>query len=255
MPTEEELHRFYAEGYRAEHEPGVGPETAHRMELPEARARVERLTPLLGPALSLLEIGSSSGAFVASVSPFVRSAAGVEPARVHRQWAKDNLGATLFEKLDDVGTLRFDRIVLFHVLEHVREPIRFVKTLLALLNPGGKLVVEVPSASDALLTLYQVPDYPAFYYQNAHLWYFTPETLALVARAAGAEADIKGVQRYDLSNHLRWLQTGKPGGMGFYKNVFSPAVDLAYRESLVRAGRADTLWAVIEPASGGRRAR
>ncbi len=248
LPTEEDLHRFYAEGYRAEHEPGISPEEAHRTELPEARTRVERLAPLLGPKLSLLEIGSSSGAFVASVSPFVKSAAGVEPARVHRQWAKDKLGAELVEKLEDLGSRRFDRIVLFHVLEHVRQPVEFTKRLLALLAPSGKLVVEVPSASDALITLYKVPAYPIFYYQNAHLWYFTADTLTRVAQAAGGKAEITGVQRYDLSNHLRWLETGKPGGMGFYKNVFPPATDQAYRESLVRAGRADTLWAVIEPA-------
>ncbi|MEK7383781.1 MAG: hypothetical protein AAB262_10930 [Elusimicrobiota bacterium] len=79
--------------------------------------------------------------------------------------------------------------------------------------------------------------------------------LTRTALVAGAKAEVTGIQRYDLSNHLRWLETGKPGGMGFYKDVFTPAVDLAYRESLVRAGRADTLWAVIESATGAHRPR
>jgi SAM-dependent methyltransferase len=252
LPTEEELAKFYAEDYRHEHEPGVEPEEARRTELPEARARVQRLMPLLKSRPKLLEIGSSSGAFLDSARPFAGSVMGVEPGRRHREWAKKELGLTMAPSLDAV-TEKFDLIVLFHVLEHVRHPVEFLKGLLSRLNPGGKVVVEVPSDNDALLSVYKTEAYPPFYYQNAHLWYFTAPTLSGIAEKAGATAEVRQLQRYDLSNHMRWLATGKPGGMGYYQDLFPAALDQAYREALERAGVADTLWAVIAPQASPRR--
>jgi O-methyltransferase involved in polyketide biosynthesis len=129
------------------------------------------------------------------------------------------------------------------VLEHVREPTRFLAQLAERLAPGGRLVVEVPNVDDALVRLYEIPAYRRFYYQKAHLWYFSASTLAEVLSQAGLTAEVAGVQRYDLSNHLRWAISGASGGSGFYSSVLTPDVDAAYADALTRAGHADTLWA------------
>ncbi|MFH1725870.1 MAG: class I SAM-dependent methyltransferase [Elusimicrobiota bacterium] len=250
LPTEEDLKKFYAETYRTEYDPGVSPERKHNEDLPEARERVGRLGGLLNPGTSLLELGSGSGAFLHSVRPLVGRVTGIEPTVAYRRWANEKLGLEIREKLEDVEDRGFDLIVLFHVLEHVLRPVEFIESLLARLKPGGRIAVEVPDVEDALLTLYRLPAYAAFYYQNAHLWYFSKSTLERAARAAGAEADIAGVQRYDLSNHIRWLLTGKPGGTGFYGRVFPGSLNKAYAEALVRAGHADTLWAVLRKGGG-----
>ncbi|MCX5796515.1 MAG: class I SAM-dependent methyltransferase [Elusimicrobia bacterium] len=249
LPTEDELAKFYSEHYRDEHEPGVPPAQAYRQELPEARRRVERLKTLLAPELSLLEIGASSGAFLDAARPFLGGVTGVEPSHRHRAWASAELRLAMVDALDALGEQRYDRIVLFHVLEHVRHPVAFLRGLLGRLKPGGRVVVEVPSVDDALIALYRLPAYAPFYYQDAHLWYFSPQTLGQAARQAGARPEISGVQRYDLSNHLRWMLTGKPGGLGFYGRLFPGSLDQAYGEALVRAGHADTLWAVLENGS------
>ena len=66
----------------------------------------------------------------------------------------------------------------------------------------------------------------------------------MAAEQAGFAATIIGTQRYDLSNHLRWMLTGKPGGQSFYGDILSAPVNAAYAEALSRAGNSDTLWAV-----------
>lgn len=245
LPDEEALARFYEAGYRQEHEPGLTPKAAFKLELPEALVRVQRLKDMMGPSKSLLEIGASSGAFVSSARPWVRAATGVEPSQAHRRWAARELDVEMVPGLSDVAGRSFDVIVLFHVLEHVRRPAGLIKALLARLEPGGRIFVEAPNVQDALISLYQVPAYDPFYYQNAHLWYFSPDTLSQVAREAGASAQIAPLQRYDLSNHLRWMLTGKPGGLGFYRFVFPESVNLAYADALARAGYSDTLWAEL----------
>jgi hypothetical protein len=106
------------------------------------------------------------------------------------------------------------------------------------------VVIEVPNVDDALVVLYRVPRYLAFYYQKAHLYYFSRSTLARTLELAGLRAKVDGIQRYDLGNHLRWMLTGEPGGQGYYDQVLPPSVHAAYGEALVRAGHGDTLWAV-----------
>lgn len=244
LPSEAELKAYYADSYREAHEPGLAPEGAYRAELPEARARVERLRPLLGPQSSVLELGASSGAFVDSLRPFVKSAVGVEPSVRHRTWAQKTLGLEMLADLADAGGRRFDAVVLFHVLEHVRHPVEFLKKLSGLLAPGGFLGIEVPNADDALLSTYKVPAFGPFYYQDAHLWYFAGDTLSRALESAGLAPEVSWIQRYDLSNHLHWLGAGAPGGKGRYAGLLGPAVDAAYGEALCRARVSDTLWTV-----------
>jgi 2-polyprenyl-3-methyl-5-hydroxy-6-metoxy-1,4-benzoquinol methylase len=53
----------------------------------------------------------------------------------------------------DVVPGKYDVSTAFHVIEHLADPVSILSMLSALLQPSGKLIVEVPSANDALLTL------------------------------------------------------------------------------------------------------
>jgi len=102
-----------------------------------------------------------------------------------------------------------DVVTVFHILEHITDPICFLHKIHGLLNENGILIVEVPNLDDVLVNL---PSYGEFYYQNAHCTYFTPETLKLLVRRCGFDvADEISLQRYSLNNHLHWLIKGCPG--------------------------------------------
>lgn len=197
----------------------------------------------------VLEVGSGSGAFLATVRPYVGDVVGIEPDVGSRTWVTEELGIRVLSDLaeltpDDAG---FDLVVLSHVLEHVPDPVGFLRQLRPLLGAGGHLLVELPNVDDALVAVYAVPAYLEFSYQKAHLFYFSEATLRRALEAAGYVGTIQGVQRYDLSNHLRWMLTGKPGGQSYYE-MLTPSVHAAYADALIRAGRSDTLWAVARAA-------
>ena len=247
-PDADELTRYYETSYREDY--GELPvEKRYLEDLGEARRRVERLRPLLGPGVGVLEIGCGSGAFLDAVRPYVEQLQGVEPDRESRTWIEGRLGLAVaadFESLRPEEET-FDLVVMFHVLEHLPDPLAFLRSLPELLPVGGKAVIEAPNLDDALVSLYEIPAYQRFYYQKAHLLYFSADTLKRTLDRSGFEAEIRGVQRYDLSNHIRWMLTGQPGGQGFYDATLSDAVDAGYAEALIRAGRSDTLWAVAQP--------
>ncbi len=249
-PNEEEADRYYGELYREDYnEPPL--HERYRADLDEARSRVRRLLPILQHNTRLLEVGCGSGAFLDSIRPYVAEVIGVEPDGASREWVTGQMRTCVVERVTDVlqQEKTFDLLALFHVLEHVPNPVPFLQSLSQLLRPEGRLVIEVPNVDDVLVGVYQIPAYLRFYYQKAHLYYFSKDTLTMVLNRAGFNPTIEGIQRYDLGNHIRWMLTGQPGGQGYYNDILSPSVHAAYADALIRAGYSDTLWAIARPSA------
>ena len=124
-------------------------------------------------------------------------------------------------------------ITAFHVIEHLSDPVSMLKTLEAKLSKNGRIVVEVPSSEDALLTLYDSSAFQHFTYWSQHLFLFNAETLRRLAKQAGlCIVSIQQYQRYPLSNHLHWLSKGKPGGHQKWAFLDSPELKTAYANAL-----------------------
>ena len=93
----------------------------------------------------------------------------------------------------------FDTIAIFHTLEHISDPITFLKNAKKLLNPKGMVVIEVPNCDDFNLRLNKA--YEEFYWERAHIHYFNPKTLSHVLDRSGFNSKIIGVQRYSIEKH------------------------------------------------------
>jgi cyclopropane fatty-acyl-phospholipid synthase-like methyltransferase len=188
----------------------------------------------------ILDIGCGAAGFLERAKTRAKSCAGVELNRIFEDcWT--NLGIPV---VSDVSELKqqFDIVFLFHTLEHIAEPVDFLRKVKPVLKEGGKLVVEVPSADDALLTLYENEGFQNFTYWSPHLFLYTPRTLQDLMRQAGFVTQvISQFQRYPLSNHLHWLAKGKPGGHQKWSFLDSPELQAAYAAALARVGRCDTL--------------
>lgn len=247
-PSKDQLSDYYAGDYREVYDSDKSVALRFREDTEEANERVSRLQDLIAPGGQVLEIGSGSGAFLASVKPHAGAVLGVELDLKSRAWIRDGLGISVVQTLDEVprGEDGLDLIAMFHVLEHLPDPKGFLVSLADRLAPGGKIVIEVPNVDDVLVSTYAVQNFMDSYFTAAHLYYYAPSTLSDVIQESGLKADVQCVQRYDLSNHLRWLETGDPGGQGYYSGFLSSATTETYAEDLIRSGKADTLWAVCE---------
>lgn len=216
------------------------------------QGEVERRMPFLEPYLTreqkVLEIGCSSGFMLSALKDKGIDVYGLDPSEVFIEYVKSK-GEQVYKdlrKLKNNHDIQFDLIIHYYVLEHMRTPVEFINQYMELLNTSGKMIFEVPCATDPLVELYKVPAFDKFYWSVAHHWYFNRESLTEVLKKTGCNFELFPEQRYDLSNHMIWIQEGKPGGSGRYSNIFGSDLDKLYKEKLKENWLCDTIIAVVE---------
>jgi len=214
--------------------------------LQEEAADTDRRARLLAPLVHgkrYLDFGCGAGAVLLAARAQGAEAAGVELNQQHREALTGEHGVRVTRDLAELEG-SFDVVSLFHVLEHLKDPVAALRGIRERLAPGGQLVVEVPHADDALLSVYESENFKNFTYWTCHLYLFTEATLAAVLRKAGFDrVRVEFTQRYPLANHLYWLAKGKPGGHKIWAHLGSPELDAAYAARLAERKISDTLVA------------
>jgi 2-polyprenyl-3-methyl-5-hydroxy-6-metoxy-1,4-benzoquinol methylase len=157
--------------------------TGHRLErMRVALARVERYCK---PG-RLLDFGCGPGALVHEALARGWDAVGVDLhggliRAANRYWGDDRLKAADVAEAARTFGRSFDAIVSTHTFEHLTDPLRTLRTLRPLLRDGGVCYVEVPNLGDLRERLRR----GATLDPTAHLYYFTPQSLAMLMRGAG----------------------------------------------------------------------
>lgn len=197
------------------------------------------------PNKRLLDFGCGAAGFLQRAKRMAAAVTGIElEARVRDYWAGQ---INIVPSLELAGSEGYDLITAFHVVEHLPDPRAVLASLAGSLKPNGRMIVEVPSANDALLMLYNCDAFQRFTYWSQHLFLFNAHTLELLALQAGLRVlAVQHYQRYPLSNHLHWLSRGTPGGHQSWTFLDTPELTSAYASSLAAAGITDTLIVHLE---------
>jgi SAM-dependent methyltransferase len=225
---------------------GADPEQSFEKWNPEGERRRALLEPWLRSEMSVLEIGSATGFLLDAIRPHVGDTlVGIEPGDAFREFSRDRLGIEAHPIRDAVADRRFDLLLAYYVVEHMRDPVAELSEWRELLRPGGHLAIEVPNVDDALVRYWGVEAFDRFYWQKAHYFNYSHRTLTMVLRMAGFEGvQTIPVQRYDISNHVHWLSKGKPGGLGAYRDLLDERVNAEYSRALRERWLCDTVMAV-----------
>lgn len=180
----EELRRVYGDGgyeeIRGEH---YLRELAARRR--DARVRLDYMAPWAREG-RLLDIGAAGGAFVAEASARGFQASGIEPVPSFAQAAREQLGLDVrVGSVEDVdlGGVQFDAITMWHVLEHVADPLTHLSRLADALDIGGVIAVEVPNF-DSAVARHMGARWPSLE-PAVHVNQFGPGTLRELIERAG----------------------------------------------------------------------
>ena len=192
----------------------------------------------------VLDFGCGAGGFIIKAQTITNMVCGVElEERLLPHFKKHKLNVS--QKIESLpASQQFDLITAFHVIEHIEEPAQMLAHLSAKLREGGKIIIELPSSADALLTLYNCGPFSEFTYWSCHLYLFNAANIVLLANKAGLHLDyVNHIQRYPLSNHLHWLAKGEPGGHQVWRFMDSAELHQAYESRLAALGITDTFMA------------
>lgn len=172
---------------------GTAPPDARAAARREAMAhrRVRRIAALLGrsPAgLRLLDVGCSSGAFLASAKKLGCEVQGVEPAARAAASARaldlEVFNGLLAQARFDAG--RFDAVTLFEVIEHLTAPLALLREIHRILRPGGVLLIGTGNAASWTAGFLGVEwDYLSIDRHGGHISFFNPGSMRLAAQRGG----------------------------------------------------------------------
>lgn len=146
------------------------------------------------PKGRLLDVGCGNGAFLDLAQKRGWEVSGTEYSSYAAQYAGKTLGISVFNgELADAAYpgASFDAVTMWHVLEHVTDPQRYLKEAARILKPSGTLVLAVPNVNDLLMKaaylLFRFKRYRLFSRNDreVHLYHFSPETLKASLAAAG----------------------------------------------------------------------
>lgn len=245
IPTERENQEFYNQGKQIKNinEP-TKINILRRNQKSDTIRRANFLSKFAPPNSTILDIGAGFGFFIEEVRKRNFQPTGIEISRFARK---------ISEKITDVPVLnidiireslkmKFDVITLFHVLEHIRKPIEFLRVLRSNLKQNGKLIIEVPNFDDLMVKSNDA--YRNFYWQRAHLLYFNKKTLMYVVKKAGfLNCKTYYEQRYSLNNFMNWIINHQPQIQQPSFNVTGNYqwLEDIYKDRLIKMGKSDTL--------------
>ena len=144
---------------------------------------MERFAPLQGRRL--LDVGAGSGKLVRFLRSRGVAAHGIEPSTAlfdHFLAGDTAFTCALLDQFNATSARPFEIVTAFDVIEHVADPVAFLREVRAALEPGGVLFLSTPDVESAGARLFG--RWWHFYYPS-HLSYFAPRTLAHAAARNG----------------------------------------------------------------------
>ena len=183
-PSEESVLRFYQD-YLPRDESAI--ESWKAMMAPVFR-RAAGLLDRHGKGGRLLDVGTGFGFFLAEMKDRGWDVAGVEISEKALCYAQEALGLTMFRgPLEKVGFSEneFDVVTGFYLIEHLPDPIAFLKECHRILRPGGFLLLRYPHTTPIKNMLRLLGIKNRLYDLPAHLSDFAPGMIQQSLEKAG----------------------------------------------------------------------
>lgn len=164
---------------------------------------IDRLRHLNPSGRSLLDVGTGYGTFVEVATSNGMDAIGIEPAKNLYMLANSKIGKRILHTdlntFIKFNTMKFDFVSAIHVIEHLKEPRKFLTSVLSLLKPRGVLYIETPN-SDSHLVRFEKENY-TFLTPPDHTNLFSNESLNILINGLGPNTTFN-FYTYSYPEHL-----------------------------------------------------
>jgi SAM-dependent methyltransferase len=167
-------------------------DTTYLENIPARRRTFERafdaIAPHAPPRATLLEVGAYCGLFLDEVRNRGWDGVGVEPSQWSSTYARETTGVEVYSGYlsENAGNLRppYDVVVSWDVLEHVRDPVAFLRECASYVKDDGVLCISTLDVDTWAPRLLKTR-WP--WLIDMHLYYFGRKTIPFLFRRAGLE--------------------------------------------------------------------
>jgi 2-polyprenyl-3-methyl-5-hydroxy-6-metoxy-1,4-benzoquinol methylase len=187
QPSDDELIAIYTAEYFLGDDTPAGHARVSDMKAATARSYLEQIRRYRGrQGGRLLEIGCGQGEFLLEAQQLGYAVTGVEVSADAARRARQRLGGgnIVCGEIDSVACAEhsFDVCVLADVIEHIRDPMAFLRTIRRLLKPNGLVFIATPSVDSWSARLLR-QNWMEF--KPEHLVYFDANTIQNALFRAG----------------------------------------------------------------------
>lgn len=171
----------------------------HSVEIDKVREYLLRDLALFNTNGTMLEIGCGEGEFLKLAGENGWNVTGIEVSKSATKIAREKHGlnlltGTLEQHLDKLALNSFDVVVLWGLIEHVRNPGEILRTVRRLVRNGGAVLLCTPNAGSIFHRLARLSHHVTFGMFKGpmecviiamHPMYFTPRTLERLLKDRG----------------------------------------------------------------------
>jgi SAM-dependent methyltransferase len=188
-PEEDEITKYYeSDDYISHNDAAKGFSNklyriARRIMLRRKRDLVTRVTGIRNG--TILDIGSGTGYFAATMKEAGWQVKGIEVSEKAREFSKSKFGLEIISpgQISSMQSAGFDCITLWHVLEHFHDPFKYISEIGRMMKPGSFCLVALPNSNS-----YDAKHYDKFWAAwdvPRHLWHFNPATFRIFCEKSG----------------------------------------------------------------------
>lgn len=208
IPDDDTLARFYSEKYRREYK---GTAVIRTRTLVRNFERTlwffNAYWPIMRAARSCIDVGSGNGEFLYFARALGMDATGIEPDIAAAEFSRDQLGlevATTFIEDSEFGKGAAGMLRLYHVLEHLNDPVGKLKTLRGWLADDGILCISVPNIEAETESKWR-----GRMFHFGHIYNFNPRSLRACAGRAGFE-EVESLRKSHRNQTTTFFRKARP---------------------------------------------
>ena len=235
-------HDFYTSSeYRESYNDSSNVNTYHKLHDESENDKVYKIGIDNLRNKKVADFGTGGGTFLDVASAVAKKTFAIEPASFfHSNLKLKHKVFSYGSELVNSGE-KIDIATSFDVLEHVENPLEFLKEIYSSLAKDGVMYLMTPNSNEILNDI-PIEEFKKFNYRTAHYYYFCESSIERLLKLAGFKNfKVSFHHKYDISNLIYWLKDRRPTGQNKY-DLFDNDFNSSYKNYLINKGKASHLW-------------